>query len=46
MAANLPDKITLWIMEDEIVEPEYFGKVDVGGVATLEALRISGRDCS
>ena len=41
MAAALPDKITLWTMEDEIAEPEYFGKVDVGGAATLEALRLA-----
>ena len=28
----------LWILEEESVDPEYFGKVDIGGVSTLQAL--------
>lgn len=38
---KLPDRITLWILEDEHADLEYFGKVDVGGAATLEALRVT-----
>ena len=32
-------RITLWTLADESTEPEYFGKVDIGGALTLEALQ-------
>ena len=41
MAANIPERITLWTLEDEFADPEYFGKVDVRGATTLEALRLT-----
>ena len=33
--------MTLWTLELEFSNAEYFGKVDVGGVTTLEALRFT-----
>ena len=41
MAANILDRIILWTLEDELGDPEYFGKVDVGGALNLEALRFT-----
>ena len=41
MAANIPERITLWTLEDEFADPEYLGKVDVSGATTLEALRFT-----
>ena len=39
MAANNLEQITLWTLEDNLLDPKYFGKVNVGSVATLEVLR-------
>ena len=36
-----PDRITLWTLEGEGADPEYFGKVNIGGASTLQALRIA-----
>jgi len=33
------ERMTLWMLETEVGDPDYFGKVDVGGTWTLEALR-------
>ena len=41
MAANLLDKVTLWTLESEFSNTEYFGKVDIRGATTLEALRFT-----
>jgi len=41
MASTIPEKVTLWTLEANGADPEYFGKVNVGGVATLEALQIT-----
>lgn len=35
------DRITLWTLEGDFADPEYFGKVDIGGASTLEALRVT-----
>ena len=41
MAANINDKVTLWMLEFEAADLDYLGKLDVGGASTLEALRLS-----
>jgi len=41
MASANPERITLWTLEEDCGDPEYFGKVDVGGASTLEALRFT-----
>ena len=38
MAAN---RITLWTLESDATDREYFGKVDVGRASTLEALKVT-----
>ena len=40
MAANINDKVTLWTLESEAADPDYLGKLDMGGASTLEALRL------
>ena len=39
MAAVTCNRITLWTLHGESIEPEYFGKIDIGGALTLETLR-------
>lgn len=41
MASLVPKKVTLWTLEVECGNSEYFGKVDVGGVTTLRALKFT-----
>jgi len=41
MATNIPERIILWILEDESIDPKYFRKVDVRSVAMLEVLRFT-----
>ena len=41
MASGIPERVTLWTLEAEDADPEYFGKVDLGGATTLEALRFT-----
>ena len=41
MPTDLPNKVTLWILELEFSDVEYFGKVDIRGATTLEALRFT-----
>lgn len=41
MAVISPDRITLWTLEGDDAEPEYFGKVDIGGAPTLQAIRVA-----
>ena len=41
MASVIPDRVTLWTLEEDFGDPEYFGKVDVGGASTLEAQRFT-----
>ena len=41
MAANINDKVTLWMLESEAADLDYLRKLDVEGVLTLEALRLS-----
>ena len=36
-----PERITLWTLEGEGADPEYFGKVDIGGASNLQALRVA-----
>ena len=41
MATNLLEKVTLWTLESESEDAEYFGKVDIGGASMLESLRFA-----
>ena len=41
MAVLPPNRITLWSLEGEGADPEYFGKVDIGGASTLQVLRVA-----
>jgi hypothetical protein len=41
MAVIPPDRITLWTLEGEGADPEYFGKVDIGVASNLQALRVA-----
>ncbi len=41
MAVIPPERITLWTLEGEGADPEYFGKVDIGGASNLQALRVA-----
>jgi len=41
MAVIPPDRVTLWTLEGEGADPEYFKKVEIGGVSTLQALRVA-----
>ena len=33
-------RIALWTLEGEGADSEYFGKIDIGGASTLQALRV------
>ena len=39
MAGGISNRITLWTLEEEGADPEYFGRVDTGVASTLEALQ-------
>ena len=39
MATDVLPKVTLWILESDSDDAEYFGKVDVGAASILESLR-------
>ena len=41
MASVIPDRVMLWTLEEDFGDPEYFGKIDVRGASTLEALRFT-----
>jgi len=41
MAVIPPDRITLWTLEGEGADPEYFGKVDIRGASNVHALRVA-----
>ena len=41
MAVIPPDRIMLWTLEGEGADPEYFGKVDIGGASNLQALWVA-----
>ena len=41
MVVILPNRITLWMLEGEGANPEYFGKVDTRGALTLHALEVA-----
>jgi len=41
MAIITPNRITLWTLEEDDANPEYFNKVNIGRALTLEALQIT-----
>lgn len=39
MASHVPNMVTLWALEAESNNVGYFGKIDISGTMTLEALK-------